>query len=262
MIGETHAHYRITERIGVGGMGMRDLRAALVLDDVLVNFDAGRVRRTAAVLGRFADRHQVLFFTCHPATADQLRAIADVSDKYRVPEMKVTGGQRIDLFGIKKEDLPAVWAELGKAGFVSGFAYAKGLRTVKTCVGTDWCRFGTQPAASARPGWKRAFSVWREPGRPRWPGLRRRAPATACCRLLLNCCWSWGRKNFIPSPRWILCSSRYSSILRDQFKTVSNYCGTWYAPLSVQEEKHSPTILLHRCRPMFSDRWKNLRRDR
>ena len=58
--------------------------------------------------------------------------------------MKVTGGQRIDMLGVKKEDLPAVWADLGKAGFVSGHAYAKGLRTVKTCVGTDWCRFGTQ----------------------------------------------------------------------------------------------------------------------
>ena len=58
--------------------------------------------------------------------------------------VKVTGGQRLDLFGIKKEDLPAVWADLNAAGMVSGHAYAKALRTVKTCVGTDWCRFGTQ----------------------------------------------------------------------------------------------------------------------
>ena len=65
-------------------------------------------------------------------------------DKFEIPTVKVTGGQRIDLLGIKKEDLPAVWADLGEAGFVSGHAYAKGLRTVKTCVGTDWCRFGTQ----------------------------------------------------------------------------------------------------------------------
>ena len=65
-------------------------------------------------------------------------------DKFDIPTVKVTGGQRIDMLGIKKEDLPAVWADLGKAGFVSGHAYAKGLRTVKTCVGTDWCRFGTQ----------------------------------------------------------------------------------------------------------------------
>ena len=77
-------------------------------------------------------------------SSTELRAIADVVDKFNIPAVKCTGGQRIDMLGIKKEDLPAVWEDLGKAGFVSGQAYAKGLRTVKTCVGTDWCRFGTQ----------------------------------------------------------------------------------------------------------------------
>ena len=77
-------------------------------------------------------------------TANELRAIADVADKYRVPEMKVTGGQRIDLFGVKKEDLPSMWSDLSAAGFVSGHAYGKALRTVKTCAGKTWCRFGTQ----------------------------------------------------------------------------------------------------------------------
>ena len=77
-------------------------------------------------------------------TAAELRAIADVADKYAIPTVKVTGGQRIDLLGVKKEDLPAVWADLNAAGMVSGHAYAKGLRTVKTCVGSEWCRFGTQ----------------------------------------------------------------------------------------------------------------------
>lgn len=76
--------------------------------------------------------------------AKELRAIADVVDKFAIPTVKVTGGQRIDLFGVKKEDLPAVWADLNAAGMVSGHAYAKGLRTVKTCVGSEWCRFGTQ----------------------------------------------------------------------------------------------------------------------
>lgn len=76
--------------------------------------------------------------------ARELRAIADVVDKFNIPTVKVTGGQRIDMLGVKKEDLPAVWADLNKAGMISGAAYAKGLRTVKTCVGTDWCRFGTQ----------------------------------------------------------------------------------------------------------------------
>ncbi|TNC74750.1 nitrite reductase large subunit NirB [Rubellimicrobium roseum] len=77
-------------------------------------------------------------------SSHELRAIADVVDKFDIPAVKVTGGQRIDMLGIRKEDLPAVWADLGKAGFVSGQAYAKGLRTVKTCVGSTWCRFGTQ----------------------------------------------------------------------------------------------------------------------
>jgi nitrite reductase (NADH) large subunit len=77
-------------------------------------------------------------------SARELRAIADVVDKYNIPAVKCTGGQRVDMLGVKKEDLPAVWADLNAAGMVSGHAYAKGLRTVKTCVGTDWCRFGTQ----------------------------------------------------------------------------------------------------------------------
>jgi nitrite reductase (NADH) large subunit len=77
-------------------------------------------------------------------SAKELRAIADVADKFNIPSVKVTGGQRIDLLGVKKEDLPGVWADLNAAGMVSGHAYAKGLRTVKTCVGTEWCRFGTQ----------------------------------------------------------------------------------------------------------------------
>ena len=75
---------------------------------------------------------------------NELRAIADVCDKYDVPEMKVTGGQRIDLFGVKKEDLPPMWKDLSDAGFVSGHAYGKAMRTVKTCAGKTWCRFGTQ----------------------------------------------------------------------------------------------------------------------
>jgi nitrite reductase (NADH) large subunit len=77
-------------------------------------------------------------------TPAELRAIADAAEKYDVPMVKMTGGQRIDLLGVKKEDLPAMWADLNAAGMVSGHAYTKGLRTVKTCVGTEFCRFGTQ----------------------------------------------------------------------------------------------------------------------
>jgi len=77
-------------------------------------------------------------------TPNELRAIADAADKFNVSMVKVTGGQRIDLFGIQKEDLPEIWGDLNKAGMVSGHAYGKSLRTVKTCVGSEWCRFGTQ----------------------------------------------------------------------------------------------------------------------
>ncbi len=77
-------------------------------------------------------------------TSDELRTIADVADKYKIPTVKITGGQRIDLLGVKKDDLPSVWRDLNKGGMISGHAYSKGLRTVKTCVGQEWCRFGTQ----------------------------------------------------------------------------------------------------------------------
>jgi nitrite reductase (NADH) large subunit len=71
--------------------------------------------------------------------ADQLRRIADVADKYQIPMIKITGGQRIDLLGVRKEDLPDVWADLDMP---SGYAYGKSFRTVKTCVGSSFCRFG------------------------------------------------------------------------------------------------------------------------
>jgi len=73
-------------------------------------------------------------------TADDLIKIGEVAKKYAVPMVKFTGGQRIDLLGIKKEDLPGVWSDLGMP---SGYAYTKALRTVKTCVGTEFCRYGT-----------------------------------------------------------------------------------------------------------------------
>ncbi len=76
-------------------------------------------------------------------TAAELRRIADVADKYQVPTIKVTGGQRIDLLGIRKEDLISIWKDLDMP---SGHAYGKSIRTVKTCVGLEHCRFGTQLA--------------------------------------------------------------------------------------------------------------------
>jgi nitrite reductase (NADH) large subunit len=77
-------------------------------------------------------------------TARELRAIADAAEKFAVPLLKVTGGQRIDLVGVRKEQLPGIWADLNAAGLVSGHAYGKALRTVKTCIGAQYCRFGTQ----------------------------------------------------------------------------------------------------------------------
>lgn len=81
-------------------------------------------------------------------SAKELRAIADVCDKFDIPTVKITGGQRVDMLGVKKADLPAVWADLNAAGMVSGHAYGKALRTVKTCVGSEWCRFGTQDSTA------------------------------------------------------------------------------------------------------------------
>lgn len=81
-------------------------------------------------------------------SAKELHAIAEVVEKYDIPTVKVTGGQRIDLLGVKREQLPDVWRDLNAAGMVSGHAYGKALRTVKTCVGSEWCRFGTQDSTA------------------------------------------------------------------------------------------------------------------
>ena len=89
-------------------------------------------------------------------TASELRRIADVVDKYQIPTVKVTGGQRIDLLGVKKEDLVNVWRDIGMP---SGHAYAKALRTVKTCVGSEWCRMGTQDSTQMGKDLEKA--MWR-----------------------------------------------------------------------------------------------------
>lgn len=89
-------------------------------------------------------------------TSSELRRIADAVDKYKIPTVKVTGGQRIDLLGVKKEDLVSVWKDIGMP---SGHAYAKALRTVKTCVGSEWCRMGTQDSTQMGKDLERA--MWR-----------------------------------------------------------------------------------------------------
>ncbi|PYR88321.1 MAG: nitrite reductase large subunit [Acidobacteria bacterium] len=87
-------------------------------------------------------------------SAAELRRIADVAEKYNVRMVKITGSQRIDLLGVKKEDLPKVWADLDMP---SGQAYTKGVRMVKTCVGTDFCRFGVQDSTSVGIELERRF---------------------------------------------------------------------------------------------------------
>ncbi len=76
-------------------------------------------------------------------TPDEVIKIGEVAKKYNIPNIKITGGQRLGLYGIKKDDMVSVWKDLDMP---SGFAYGKALRTVKTCVGNTWCRFGTQDA--------------------------------------------------------------------------------------------------------------------
>ncbi len=80
-------------------------------------------------------------------TADKLIAIGIVAKKYNL-YCKITGGQRIDLLGARVDQLPAIWEDLIAEGFESGHAYGKALRTVKSCVGSTWCRFGVQDSVT------------------------------------------------------------------------------------------------------------------
>ncbi|MCW3036799.1 MAG: nirB1, partial [Actinobacteria bacterium] len=95
-------------------------------------------------------------------TSEQLRTIADVADRYQVPLIKLTGGQRIDLLGIRKEDLPRVWRDLGMP---SGYAYGKTFRTCKTCVGSDFCRFGLGDSTSLGIAIEERFKGIESPGK-------------------------------------------------------------------------------------------------
>lgn len=95
-------------------------------------------------------------------TSDELRRLADVADRYEVPLIKITGGQRIDLLGVRKDDLPAVWRELDMP---SGHAYGKSFRTVKTCVGTDFCRFGLGDSTALGIAIEERFAGLESPGK-------------------------------------------------------------------------------------------------
>lgn len=95
-------------------------------------------------------------------SSDQLRRIADVADKYRVPLIKLTGGQRIDLVGVRKDDLPAVWRDLDMP---AGYAWAKSYRTCKSCIGTDYCRFGLGDSMELAVKIERRFRGLESPGK-------------------------------------------------------------------------------------------------
>jgi len=95
-------------------------------------------------------------------TADDLIRIGQVAKKYDVPMIKYTGGQRIDLLGIKKDDLPKVWADLGMP---SGYAYTKALRTVKTCVGSEYCRYGTNDSTGLGIALEKRFQGFEFPAK-------------------------------------------------------------------------------------------------
>ncbi len=121
-------------------MGLASLLKMMWADEYIDEKDArfinDRVHANIQKDGTFSVVPQMKGGVTTPA---QLRKIADVAEKWDVPMVKLTGGQRIDLLGIKKEDLPGVWADLGMP---SGYAYGKSFRTVKTCVGSEFCRFG------------------------------------------------------------------------------------------------------------------------
>ncbi len=95
-------------------------------------------------------------------SADDLIKIGQVAKKYDVRMVKFTGGQRIDLLGIKKDDLPKVWADLGMP---SGYAYTKALRTVKTCVGTEFCRYGTNDSTALGIALEKKFQGFEFPAK-------------------------------------------------------------------------------------------------
>ena len=111
---------------------LRMMWAGEYADERDARFINDRVHASIQKDGTFSVVPQVKGGCTTPA---QQRRIADVADKYAVPLVKLTGGQRIDLLGIRKEDLPKVWADLGMP---SGYAYGKSFRTVKTCVGSDY----------------------------------------------------------------------------------------------------------------------------
>jgi nitrite reductase (NADH) large subunit len=108
--------------------------------------------------GQHAEERHLLGGAAHPGgeiTPDKLIVIGQVAKKYDL-YTKITGGQRIDLFGAQLHELPLIWGELIEAGFETGHAYGKSTRTVKSCVGSTWCRYGVQDSVAWPCAWRTA----------------------------------------------------------------------------------------------------------
>ena len=122
-------------------MGLASLMKMMLADQYIDERDARFINdRVHANIQRDGTFSVVPQMKGGVTSVQQLRRIADVAEKHNIPLIKLTGGQRIDLLGVPKEDLPQVWADLDMP---SGYAYGKSFRTVKTCVGKDFCRYGT-----------------------------------------------------------------------------------------------------------------------
>ena len=122
-------------------MGLASLMKMMLADQYIDERDARFINdRVHANIQRDGTFSVVPQMKGGVTSVQQLRRIADVAEKHHIPLIKLTGGQRIDLLGVPKEDLPQVWADLDMP---SGYAYGKSFRTVKTCVGKDFCRYGT-----------------------------------------------------------------------------------------------------------------------
>ena len=106
-------------------------------------------------------------------TPDKLIALGEVAQKYGL-YTKITGGQRVDLFGARVDQLPDIWEQLVDAGFESGHAYGKALRTVKCCVGSTWCRYGVQDSVGFAIDVENRYKGLRSPHKLKGGGLRLR----------------------------------------------------------------------------------------
>ncbi|MBV9160656.1 MAG: FAD-dependent oxidoreductase [Pseudonocardiales bacterium] len=129
----------IRPNIGLAMVAGLETQRGIVVDDQLRSVDDDDIYTVGECVQHRGQVYGLVAPLGGVTSPAQLRRIADVAERYHIPMLKITGGQRIDLLGVRKEDLPKVWADLGMP---SGYAYGKSFRTVKTCVGRDFCRFG------------------------------------------------------------------------------------------------------------------------